>query len=225
MDTGTFDLRSLDQDEPLRQAYLIGREGTGYWQYHVHFVAPMLFVKNESRFVSQINAGLSDVISRSDGLNPWQLKAVRVLRGVWWGALLPPAKSYNGVSFQFQGLGWTVSPDAVLRSFPGVSFDTPEPSSLFAGYSHWGIEIYNAARPVVYLMALLAAFLSLYARGWLPAAPMLVHTANMLLHVGIGVVYGRYIEGLDILLFAQVAIGLVLIRDLPTVFGTPGELA
>jgi hypothetical protein len=221
MDTGTFDVRSLDRHEPLRQAYLVGREGTGYWQYHVHFVAPILFVKNQSRYVSQINAGLSDVVNRSDSLNPWQLKAVRLLRGVWWGALLPPTKNYNGYPFPFHVLGWNVTPDAVQRAFPGVVLDTSQPSALFAAYSDWGPRIYNLARPMVYLLALLAAFWALCTRGWLLAAPMLVQTANIFVHAGLGVIYARYIQGLDILLFAQVAIGLALLRDVPMPFRTP----
>jgi hypothetical protein len=65
---------------------------------------------------------------------------------------------------------------------------------------------------VIYLSALLAAIWLLFARGWLLAAPMLVHTANVLLHAGLGVIYARYVQGLDILLFAQVAIGLAAVR-------------
>jgi len=107
---------------------------------------------------------------------------------------------------------------AVERAFLGVSLDTPEASALFDDYAYWGTTIYNDTRPAVYLLALLAALWSLYARGWLLAAPMLVHTANMLVHAGLGVIYARYIQGLDILLFAQVAIGLALVRDTPTIF-------
>jgi hypothetical protein len=213
MDTGVFDLRSLHDREPLRQAYLIGREATGYWEYHVHFVAPMFFVKNQRRYVAEVNAGLSDVISRSDKLNPWPLTAVRLLRGVWWGALLPPTRNYNGYLLPFQVLNaGNVSADAVARTFPGVILDSPQPAELAARYAQWGANIYNAVRPAIYLSALLAAIWLLFARGWLLAAPMLVHTANMLLHAGLGVVYARYVQGLDILLFAQVAIGLAVAR-------------
>jgi hypothetical protein len=72
--------------------------------------------------------------------------------------------------------------------FPGVALDSPEPSRLFAQYSRW-FEIYYAIRPAIYLPALLAAVLSLYARGWLCAAPMLVHSANVLQHVGLTLVH------------------------------------
>jgi hypothetical protein len=225
MDTGIFDLRALDHDERLRRAYLVGREGTGYWQYHVQFVAPISSGRYRKQYVSNINAGLADVVARSDRLNAWQLKAIRLLRGVWWGALLPPAKNYNGYGFQFEVLGWNTTPDAVQSAFPGVVHDTPEPSRLFAGYRDWAPSIYNGIRPVVYLLALIATLLVLCTSSWLLAAPMLVHMTNIFIHAGLGVVYARYIEGLDILLVAQIAIALPALCRLPLIFKTTSSTA
>jgi hypothetical protein len=212
MDTGVFDLRSLHEREPLRQAYLTGREATGYWEYHVHFVAPMFFVKNQSRYVAEVNAGCPTSSSRSDKLNPWPLTAVRLLRGAWWGALLPPTKKLQRLFLPFQVLNaGDVSADAVARTFRG-SFSTVRGRRARRPLCSLGANIYNTVRPVVCLSALLAAIWLLFARGWLLAAPMLVHTANVLLHAGLGVIYARYVQGLDILLFAQVAIGLAVVR-------------
>jgi hypothetical protein len=219
MDTGTFDVRSLAYDDAsLRRAYLVDRERAGYWQYHIHLIPPIQahFVKNRRQSVNQINAGISEVIDRSDRLNPWQLKAIRILRGIWWAAFLPPEQNYNGFPFEFQILKPNITPDQVHRAFPSVNFDTPEPTTLFDRYMDWSTMIYNTARPVVYLLALLSAYLSLYLGSWMLASPMLVHTANLLVHVQIGVVYCRYVQVLDTMLFVQIAIGLTLIWNSQT---------
>jgi hypothetical protein len=213
MDTGTFDVRALAFDERLRHAYLAGRAGAGYWEYHVHFVAPFTVVKYRSRYVSEINAGLADVIARSDRINPWQLTAVRLLRGIWWGAALPPTVNYNGYLFEFRPLKWDMDTAAFEHAFPGVRLDSPAPSATFAAYTDWGSAIYNALRPIVYALAMLAALLGLYLRSWLLAPPMIVHTANVLVHALLGVVYARYIQLFDTLLFAQVAIAWGLLRN------------
>jgi hypothetical protein len=212
MDTGTFDVRALAySDDSLRRAYLVGREATGYWQYHVHISGPIdvHFVKDRTRIVKQLNAGISEVIARSDRLNPWQLAAVWRLRGIWWAAFLPTIENYNGFPIHFQFVEWKVVPSEFNRVFPTLSFDSTEPGALF-GYRHEAARIYNAVRPAVYLLALLATFVALSAGGWPLALPMLVHTANLLAHAELGLVYARYIQGLDILLLAQIAIGLTL---------------
>src|SRR4029450_72997 len=178
-------------DASLRRAYLVDRERAGYWQYHVHVLGPIQdhFVKNRRQSVNQINAGLSEVIDRSDRLNPWQLKAIRILRGIWWAAFLPPEQNYNGYPFEFQIAKWNITLDQFHRAFPSIIFDTPESTTLFDRYMDWSTRVYNTARPVVYLFALISAYLSLYLGSWMLASPMLVHTANMLVHVQIGVVY------------------------------------
>ena len=212
MDTGTFDVRALAySDDSLRRAYLIGRESTGYWQYHVHISGPIdvHFVKDRTRVVKQLNAGISEVIARSDRLNPWQLAAVWRLRGIWWAAFLPSIENYNGYPINFQVLEWKVDPSEFNRVFPSLVLDNAEPGALL-GYLHEAARIYNAVRPEVYALALLATLLALYLGGWPLALPMLVQTANLLAHAALGLVYARYVQGLDILLFAQIAIGLTL---------------
>jgi hypothetical protein len=212
MDNGIFDIRALSySDDSLRRAYLIGREATGYWQYHVHIAGPIdvHFVKDRTRVVKQLNAGISEVIARSDRLNPWQLAAVWRLRGIWWAAFLPAIENYNGYPINFQVFEWKVVPREFNKVFPSLVYDSAEPGTLF-GYLHEVARIHNAVRPAVYAFALLAMFLALYADGWPLAIPMIVHAANLLVHAGLGLVYPRYIQGLDILLFAQIAIGVTL---------------
>jgi hypothetical protein len=48
---------------------------------------------------------------------------------------------------------------------------------------------------------------------------------NIFIHAGLGVVYARYIEGLDILLVAQIAIALPALCRLPLIFKTTSSTA
>jgi hypothetical protein len=100
--------------------------------------------------------------------------------------------------------------EAFYRAFPSVAVDVHPPDTLFTYDQNWAVSIYSMLRPFVYSLAVLSALYCLYLKSWLAAAPMLVQTANVLVYAELGLVYGRYIESLDALLLAQVAIGWAL---------------
>src|SRR5205823_1991481 len=97
--------------------------------------------------------------------------------------------------------------------YPGVRLDSPPPPALFSHYDNWAPAIYNAMRPIIYVLAVLAALLALYRRSWLLVAPMIVHTANLLVHAMLGLIYARYIQLFDTLLVAQATMGWALARN------------
>jgi len=84
--------------------------------------------QERERYVSQVNAGLSDVISRSDRLTMATQGDPDIARRVV-GALLPPERTTTAIRFHSR-CSRGHHPGRVQRAFPGVSFDTPEPSGL-----------------------------------------------------------------------------------------------
>ena len=222
METGTFDVRALT-DKYLYDRYLIGREAAHYFEYHIQFTAPLSSrtITDRARYVDQLNAGLKAVTDRSESIVDPRLLIASVVRNIWWGAVFPVRNNFGGyplVDWSYLGgnpsLGDQSADAAAVRHvFPRIVLDLRQRttiSSLFLVV----INHYGTINHVLFILGAIAGLVSIGLGGVMLAAPVLVYSANLLLYSLIGLVYGRYIQVLDVLLIAQIAVAVTLAWEL-----------